>query len=200
MTTVYLICFVLGFVLSLLAAFTGLGRVHFGHVHFGHAHTRVHGHAKAGGQMSALNGITLPAFLCWFGGAGYLLHQYSSIYGPLVFLLAALSGLVGAGILYVAMFRFLIPHERVLSAEDTRMEGVVAHVSDEIRPGGTGEILFSQADARRSAAARSESGDAIARGTEVVVLRYVRGVAYVSPLNELLASGDLNRVPGAKAP
>jgi hypothetical protein len=80
------------------------------------------------------------------------------------------------------------------------MEGVVGHVSDAIRPGGTGEILFSQADARRSAAARSETGDAIARGTEVVVLRYVRGIAYVSPLNDLLASGDLNRVPGAKAP
>jgi membrane protein implicated in regulation of membrane protease activity len=198
MTTVYLICFVLGFVLSVLAAFTGLGRVHFGHIHFGHA--RIHGHGRAGGQMSALNGITLPAFLCWFGGAGYLLNQYSSIYGPLVFLLAAFSGWVGAGILYVAMFRFLIPHERVLSAEDTRMEGVVGHVSDAIRPGGTGEILFSQADARRSAAARSETGEAIARGTEVVVLRYARGIAYVSPLNDLLASGDLSRVPGAKAP
>jgi membrane protein implicated in regulation of membrane protease activity len=184
MTTVYLICFVLGFVLSVLAAFTGLGRVHFGHIHFGHA--RIHSHAKAGGQMSALNGITLPAFLCWFGGAGYLLQQYSSIYAPLVFLLAAFSGMVGAGILYVAMFRFLIPHERVLSAEDTRMEGVVAHVSDAIRPGGTGEILFSQADARRSAAARSETGDAIARGTEVVVLRYARGIAYVSPLEDLV--------------
>ena len=76
MTTVYLICFVLGFVLSVLAAFSGLGRVHLGHIHLGHihlghAHPRVHTHVKAGGQLSALNGFTLPAFLCWFGGAGY---------------------------------------------------------------------------------------------------------------------------------
>jgi membrane protein implicated in regulation of membrane protease activity len=186
MTTFYLICFVLGFVLSLLAAFTGLGRVHVGHIHFGHAHLHTHTHAKGGGQLSALNGITLPAFLCWFGGAGYLLHRYSPLWAPLVLLLAGLSGFLGAGVIYLALFRFLIPHEQVLSSEDTRMDGVVARVSDEIRAGGTGEILFSQTGARRSSAARSESGAPIARGTEVVVLRYARGIAYVSPLNELL--------------
>jgi hypothetical protein len=191
MATFYLICFVLGFVLSVLAAFTGLGRVHFGHFHLGHfhlghTHPRVHTHADAGGNLPALNGITLPAFLCWFGGAGYLLQQYSPIFAPLVLLLAMIAGLAGAGILYLTLFRFLIPHERVLSPEDTRMDGVVARVSDEIRAEGIGEILFSQAGARRSAAARSESGTPIPRGTEVVVLRYVRGVAYVSPLNELL--------------
>ena len=71
-----------------------------------------------------------------------------------------------------------------MSAESTRMDGVVARVSDSIRAdGGTGEILFSQADARRSAAARSEEGTAIPRGTEVVVLRYSKGIAYVSPLD-----------------
>jgi hypothetical protein len=186
MMTFYLICFVLGFVLSVLAAFSGLGRVHFGHIHFGHAHLHTHAHAKAGSQMSALNGFTLPAFLCWFGGTGYLLHQYSSMWAPVVLVLAAMSGLVGASLLYVALFKLLLPRERVMSEEETRMDGVVARVSDEIRAGGTGEILFSQADARRSAAARSESGVPISRGTEVVVLRYEHGIAYVSPLEELM--------------
>jgi hypothetical protein len=182
----YLVCFVLGFVLSVLAGFTGLGRLHVGHFHAGHAHA----HVKAGGHLPAVNGITLPAFLCWFGGAGYLLYRYSGLVAPLVLLLAALAGLVGAGILYMALFRFLIPHERVLSPEDTRMDGLVARVSDEIRAGGIGEILFSQTGARRGSAARSESGAAIPRGTEVVVLRYVRGIAYVSPFHELLPEAD----------
>ena len=137
--------------------------------------------------MSALNGFTLPAFLCRFGGTGYLLYRYSSLWAPLVLLLAVASGLGGATILYLALFKLLLPRERVLSAEDTRMDGVVGRVSGEIRGGGgTGEILFSQADALRSAAARSESGAAIARGTEVVVLRYARGIAYVSPLEEMI--------------
>jgi hypothetical protein len=182
--TLYLICFVLGFLLSVLAAFSGLGRVHFGHIHFGHAH--LHTHTRAGGQFSALNGFTLPAFLCWFGGTGYLLRQYSPLYAPLVLLLAVISGLLGGTLLYLALFKFLLTKERVLSAEETRMDGVVGRISDEIRAGGTGEILFSQADARRFAAARSDSGEPIPRGTEVVVLRYTHGIAYVSPLDDLM--------------
>jgi membrane protein implicated in regulation of membrane protease activity len=186
MTTLYLICFVLGFVLSVLAAFSGLGRLHLGHLHFGHGHMGARAHARSGGQLSALNGFTLPAFLCWFGGAGYLLQRYSSMYAWLALLLAVFSGLAGAGLLYVVLFKLLLPRERVLTAEDTRMDGVVARVSNEIRAGGIGEILFTQADARRGAAARSESGAAIARGTEVVVLRYAHGIAHVAPLDEMI--------------
>ena len=66
------------------------------------------------------------------------------------------------------------------------MDGVVARVSGEIRSGGgTGEVLFSQEGVRRHAAARSEGGSPIAHGTEVVVLRYERGIAWVSPLQDL---------------
>jgi len=185
MNAIYLICFVLGLVLSLLAVFSGLGRLHFGH--FGHAHVHAKVHASHGGQISAINGFTLPAFLCWFGGAGYLLRNYSPLVTPVVLLLAVASGLLGGGLIYVALFKFLLPRERVLSPEDTRMEGVVGRVSDEIRAdGGIGEILFTQLDARKSAAARSESGTAIPRGTEVVVLRYARGIAYVEPLEGLI--------------
>lgn len=180
MNTFFLICFVLGFVLSLLAAFGGLGRLHFGHVH-GQAHV----HVRHGNSISAINGFTLPAFLCWFGGAGYLLHNYTVIVMPLVVLLAIASGLIAAALLYGFLFKVVLPRERVLSPEDTRMDGVVARVSDEIRAGGIGEILFSQTGALRGSAARSESGQAIPRGTEVVVLRYAKGIAYVSPLDDL---------------
>jgi hypothetical protein len=185
MNTFYLVCFVLGLVLSVLAAFSGLGRLHFGHIRLGHAHVKAHaGHS---GQMSALNGFTLPAFLCWFGGAGYLLWNYSPFVSAAVLIMAVAAGLLGGGLLYVALFKILLPRERVMLPEDTRMDGVVARVSDAIRAdGGTGEILFTQMDARRSAAARSESGAPIPRGTEVVVLRYVKGIAYVAPLEGLM--------------
>ncbi len=181
MNTLYLICFVLGLVLSLLAAFAGLGRFHIGHLH-----VRAHAHVRHAGAVSAINGFTLPAFLGWFGGAGYLLSNYSPLVMPLVLLLAIVAGLIGAGMIYTVLFKLLLPRERVLSPEDTRMDGVVARVSDEIRAGGgIGEILFSQTGARRGSAAKSENGDRIPRGTEVVVLRYAKGIAYVSPLDEL---------------
>jgi hypothetical protein len=194
MNTFYLICFVLGLVLSLIAAFSGLGRIHIGHGHVGHIG---HVHAKPSSGVSALNGFTIPAFLCWFGGAGYLLENYSSIVTPFVLLLSIAAGLIGAGTIYVILFKFLLPRERVLLPEDTRMEGTLARVSDEIRPNGAiGEILFSQTGARRSAAARSEDGLPIPRGTEVVVLQYERGIATIRPLHEFSESSDalnLNR-------
>ena len=190
MNTFYLICFVLGLVMSLLAAFGGLGRLHLGHGTghgIGHGHAgHMHAQAKSGG-VSAVNGFTLPAFLGWFGGAGYLLNNFSLLTAPLVLVLSAVCGLLGASLIYAVLFKILLPHERVMSAEETRMDGVVGRVSDEIRDGGgTGEILFTQMGARKSAAARSQTGAAIGRGTEVVVLRYAKGIAYVSPLEELM--------------
>lgn len=186
MNTVYLVCFFLGLAMSVLAAFSGLGRLHFGSGHSTHAGHLGHAHGKPATGTSAINGFTIPAFLCWFGGAGYVLDNYSPLLTLFVILLAVAAGLVGAGIIYVVLFRFLLPRQRILSSEDTRMEGTVARISDQVRAGsGIGEILFTQLGARRASPARSEDGQPIARGTEVVVLRYERGVAYVRPLHEL---------------
>jgi hypothetical protein len=51
-------------------------------------------------------------------------------------------------------------------------------------------MIFSQAGTRRAAPARSEDGVAIAKGIEVVVTRYERGIAYVRPWEELTNSTE----------
>jgi membrane protein implicated in regulation of membrane protease activity len=186
METFYLICFVTGFVLSVATAMSGLGHLHFGHIgrlHFGHS---AGAHQGTNHGLSAFNGFTITAFLCWFGGAGYVLYHYTGLMAPMVFVLATLSGVIGAMFIWSLLFKVLLPRERVLTAEDTEMTGVLAEVSDSIRSGGgVGEILYVQTGARRSAAARSEDGRGIDRGTEVVVMRYERGIAYVRPWEEL---------------
>ena len=182
MMTLYLAGFVTGLVLSLLTVFAGLG-----HFHVGHAHLHPRLHAKAGGaQVPVWNAFSLTAFLCWFGGVGYLLERFSVLGGALILLAAAGAGAMGAVSISWLIFRILLPRERVMTREETEMEGLIARVSDGVRAlDGVGEILFSQSGTFRSAAARSEDGIAIARGTEVVVLRYQRGIAYVRPIHEL---------------
>jgi membrane protein implicated in regulation of membrane protease activity len=197
MDTFYLVCFGVGLVLSLVSVLGGFAHLHLGHLHIGHS-ALAHGtgaHSSGSRGLSAVNGFTFTAFLCWFGGAGYLLHRYSIFLAPLVLLLSVASGIFGAALLWAALFKVLIPRERVLSSEDTEMTGVLAKVSDSIRSnGGIGEILFLQTGARRCSAARSDDGRTIERGTEVVVIRYERGVAYVRPWAEL--EGDpLNSLP-----
>jgi membrane protein implicated in regulation of membrane protease activity len=187
MDSFYLICFCVGLVLSLISVVGGFAHLHIGRVHVGHA---AHGHAANGAHrgsgISAVNGFTITVFLCWFGGAGYLLHHSSIFGGPLVLLIALISGVAGAALIWAVLFKLLLPRERVLTPEETEMAGVLAQVSDSIRDGnGIGEIIFSQSGARRAAAARSEDGSAIERGEEVIVIRYDRGVAYVRRWDEL---------------
>jgi hypothetical protein len=73
------------------------------------------------------------------------------------------------------------------------MVGVLGRVSSTIRPSGTGEMMFSQMGSRRAAAARSESGAEISKGSEVVVTRYERGIAYVRPWEEFTTNSEDNK-------
>jgi len=197
----YLTCFILGLVLCALSLFTGGGHMHGGHFHFGgHTHVRVphagHAHASVnpGSQsgshsgtssVSLFNGFTLTAFLCWFGGIGYLLRTHTVFYAPVVLLISTVSGIAGAALIFWFLASVLLPRERALTVEETEITGVVGRVTGPLRPGGTGEIVYSQLGARRSAPARSEDGTAIARDAEVVVLRYERGIAYVRPWQDM---------------
>jgi membrane protein implicated in regulation of membrane protease activity len=87
--------------------------------------------------------------------------------------------------MFYFLAKVLIQKDEDLNPADYDMVGVLGKVSGEIRPTGTGEIIFSQAGSRRAAPARSEDDAAIAKGTEVVVTRYERGIAYVRPWDEL---------------
>jgi hypothetical protein len=197
MDSFYLVCFGVGLVLSVVSVLGGLTHLHIGRLHIGHAAHPPQGAGTRDGShgLSAVNGFTITAFLSWFGGAGYLLHRYSIFIAPLVLLISLLSGIAGAALLWAILFKVLLPRERILSAEDTEMIGVLAHVSGSIRNGGgIGEILFSQTGARRCSAARSEDGHSIERGAEVVVIRYERGVAYVRRFEEL-ADDPVNSFP-----
>lgn len=188
METFFIICFAVGLILSFLSVVGGFGHFHIGHFHVGHHLGHAHGPQNAGynGGISAVNAFTVLAFLTWFGGAGYLLSRSTTFPSAVVLVLSAISGSAGAGLLWAALFKVLLPHERVMDVTDTEMSGVVARVSNGIRDGdGMGEIIFSQTGARRASAARSDDGRAIERGTEVVVIRYERGVAYVRRWDEL---------------
>jgi hypothetical protein len=127
MLTFYLICFILGVALSILSVVGGFGHLRIGHTHLGHishvGHTThgthiTHGHHGTRG-LSSINGFTITAFLCWFGAAGYLLYRFTGLIGVTVFLGAVLSGLIGASILWLVLFKLLLPRERILNAEDT---------------------------------------------------------------------------------
>jgi hypothetical protein len=94
--------------------------------------------------------------------------------------------------MYQVYKRFVRPAGRgELDPRDFELKGKLARVTSSIRPGGVGEIVYEQSGARMVRAARSSSGQAIPRGTEVVVLRAEGGVGYVAPWTELYGDEPL---------
>jgi hypothetical protein len=132
----------------------------------------------------------LAAFLAWFGGTGYLLTRFSSVWIGLGLMLSVVAGLVGGGIIFLFLSRVLISDEENMDPADYEMVGVLGRLCVSIREGGTGEILYSQAGTRRVSGARSEDGSAIAKGAEVVVTRYDKGIAYVRLWSEMSGESD----------
>ncbi|HEY6931514.1 MAG TPA: NfeD family protein [Thermoanaerobaculia bacterium] len=193
----YLLCFVVGFLLSLLGFLSGTIHLHFfHHVHlpkfFSHGAPAAHGagtHGAGDSGISPYNLATFMAFLAWFGGVGYLLTGRGHWGHLIVLAVSTVSGFVGAAIVFGFLTRVLLRHEQSLSTADFEMVGVLGRITVPIRAGGgTGEIVYSQAGTRRSTGARSESGQQIVRGSEVVVTRYEGGIAYVRPWEELARS------------
>ena len=211
----YLICFAVGFCFSFFSFVFGssrLGRLHLPHFH-GHAgghlptahgpvahgsatggeasnsaHGAGHSHAKV--TVSPFNPPSIAAFLAWFGGTGYLLTRFSAFWVGSALLLAVLAGLIGGAIIFFFLTRILMSDQEYLDPADFEMVGVLGKLSVPIREGGTGELIYSQMGTRRVCGARSEEGSAIAKGTEVVVTRYDKGIAYVRLWSEM--SGELD--------
>ncbi|HZD30258.1 MAG TPA: NfeD family protein [Candidatus Angelobacter sp.] len=184
----YLVCFLIGVTLSVVS-FVG-GALHIPHVHLPHAHVPHGGHVAAGhgsqtAEMPFFNFATVTAFLAWFGGSGYLLTRYSPLAVTLIMLIAIVVGLIGAAFIFWFVVKFLMKHERELDPADYDRVGVLGHVVSPIREGGTGEILFSQEGTRQTCGARSESGAALPKGTEIIVTRYEHGIAYVRKWDEM---------------
>ena len=193
----YLAVFLFGFVLSVVTLLAGtvhlpVGRgCHFGHGGFhgpmGGVHGIGAGHGAASGShasshgLSPLNFATAMAFLAWFGGAGYLATAKAHVVWLAGLAIATAAGLVGGGIVFGFMTKVLTSHEMALDPADFEIVGALATVIVPIRKGGTGEISFRLGRTRRCAGARSDGPGALAKGAEVVVTRYEKGIAYVRP-------------------
>jgi membrane protein implicated in regulation of membrane protease activity len=187
----YLTCFLVGVTLSLLSFVGGSLHLPHLHLHLSHGHIATPhvggGHAGVGRgpEMPVFNFATITAFLAWFGGTGYILTRHSSLLVTVIVLIAIAAGLVGAAIIFWFIVKFLLTHDHALDPADYERVGVLGRISSAIRQGGTGEIIFSQEGTRQTCGARSEDGEPLARGTEVIVTRYERGIAYVRRWEEM---------------
>ena len=192
----YLLCFIIGFSLSVLSFLAGAVHIHLPfkvHLPF---HSAPHGGATShggiaksasshsAGLMSWFNASTVMAFLAWFGGIGYILSAHSHLVGLIALAFAIAGGLSASWAVFKFMVKLMNTESSHLKDEDYRHEGLVCTVTMPVRPNGTGEIMYMQNGVRRSAGARSCNGKPLEKGAEVVIERYQDGVAYVNRWEE----------------
>lgn len=204
MESLFLVCFLVGLCMTALSLVLGMG--HFGGIHLGHD---VGGHAIGpgdGGHGSAghggagteaqtlttgfLNFTTVMTFVTWFGGVGYLIARYTALGGAVALVVAVVSGIGGGSIVALFISRVLEQGQTQLSDADYRMPGTAARVTSTIYPGYAGEITYTLAGSTHAGAARSVSDEGIPRGTEVVVIKYEHGTAYVDTWQHALGEGS----------
>jgi membrane protein implicated in regulation of membrane protease activity len=189
MITSFIVCFIAGLGLSVVSFLSGLHHVPlFGHVLHGHHLPHLprllrHASPRPGKATAMINAAASTAFLTWFGGGGLILDRLTPWSMPALYAGAATIGMAGGALINRAI-NALARQESL--AESLSMIGVIARVVVPIRAGdGTGEIVFTHSGTRRVSGARSDSGRAVEKGTEVVVTRYEKGLAYVATWSDL---------------
>lgn len=193
MTSLFIGCFWFGLLFASASFLLGFFGGQDLHLHGPH----LHGHAGGNGahdghtDVSPFNASTFAAFLTWFGGAGYLLTRYSGLTAVAITAVATLAGVVGAGILFMGLARVIFPRLTIMRQADFEREGIVARVTSTIQPGGTGEIVYTLGGTRHADGARSATSELLERGTEVVILRMDKGIAYVDRWSKFAAANQL---------
>jgi len=199
-TDFYLLCFIVGFALSVLSFLGGAAHIHLPwrlHLpfHGGHhvggiagrgmsGHGTAHGSAHVRGGLSWFNAMTIMTFLAWFGGIGYILATHSRLVAMFALFIASIAGLFAASVVFKFMARIVNVSDAQMLDWDYRIEGTVGTISSPIREDGTGEMIFEQRGVRKSVGARSEDGTPLPNGTEVAITRYENGIAYVKKWEE----------------
>jgi membrane protein implicated in regulation of membrane protease activity len=183
MTSLFLVCFIVGLVIGVRAMLYGVER------------ERRSTFAVAPDRIGAIHAPTAPAvnylvplgaaFLVGFGVAGYVTLRRTAEVGAALGI-GAVTGMVLA-VLASRLVRKAASFVPEHDPDDPRyvLQGHVARVTATIPPATEGEISYAVEGASHVVRARSLDGDPVAAGTEVVIERIENGVAFVEPWAEV---------------
>ncbi|HKQ37670.1 MAG TPA: hypothetical protein VJ063_06295 [Verrucomicrobiae bacterium] len=184
---IYLICFGVGLLFTIVSAL--LGDVS-GHDADHGDHVGTGGHAAAGFDHSGMPGVSpfsptvIASFVTAFGGFGLILTRIPATQAPWLHAPLAVVGAFGiaGGVFYL----FNKVFSSTQSSSESRVATVVGLQATVITPipqHGVGEIAYVQAGCRYTAPARTETGAAVTAGATVKITRVAGGTQYyVAPV------------------
>ncbi|OAS17343.1 NfeD family protein [Paenibacillus oryzisoli] len=179
MMTMFLICFFVGLVLTLLITIFGVDSFEM------HGDTSgAHGHGQGHIGPSWFNMSSLLAGVTVFGGVGYILNKVGMTSGLLILLFAVAAGLVMAWLFFLLYAKVIYKHDDSMKESDFQLGGQLGKLTVPIIGKGMGEMVYVLQGTTRSISVRSENGESLAKGTKVVILNMSKGVATVTAFSE----------------
>lgn len=172
MITFFLICFIVGLLLTVLMTLFGVDSLDFG--------TDLHGAGHGHGGHSGFNLPTLLAGITVFGGVGYLLAGYGPWSLLWVLLIAAAAGLGVSWLFFLLYVKVLYKHDDTMQESEFDLSGQLGEVTVPMTGGGIGEMVYVLHGTKRSISVRSEQDEPIAKGAKVMVVQMKDGVATVA--------------------
>jgi membrane-bound ClpP family serine protease len=179
MMTLFLVCFFVGLVLTLLITFFGVDSFEL-HGDAGGAHGHGHGH----GSPSMFNMSSLLAGVTVFGGMGYVLNKVGMTSALLILLLAVAAGLGMAWLFFLLYAKVIYKHDDSMKESDFELSGQLGKLTVPINGDGMGEMVYVLQGTTRSISVRSENGESLAKGSKVVIVKLSKGVATVTEFSE----------------
>jgi membrane protein implicated in regulation of membrane protease activity len=184
-TIIYTICLVAGLIFTVFSAI--VGHLFGGH---GDVHVGTGGHADSGlGQdgvpgISFLSPTVLASFITAFGALG-LIFSKIGLTGS-AWINAPLSFVGALAVAAVVFWLINMMFKKTEGSSESRVARLIGHPAAIITPipeNGVGEISYTQAGSRYTAAARSEKGGSIPGGQTVKITRIVGTQFFVEQLS-----------------
>lgn len=162
-------CFWVGLLLLLSGGFHGHGLA--GHLHVGG------GDAGGPGFVPIL---PLMVFVTVWGGSGYVLTRFSGMKMLAVVLICTGIALLLGCLMYAVLARVMTRYDNSMNKMDYEQAGQLGYISISAVDGAVGEMKYVLHGTMRSIGVRAETGQQLAKGDRVIILKVDKGMAVVT--------------------
>lgn len=167
--TVFIVCFWVGLLLLLSGGFHGHGLA--GHLHVGGS--------DAGGP-GFVPILPLMVFVTVWGGTGYVLTRFSGMNILAVVLICNVVALLLGCLMYAVLARVMTRYDNSMNEMDYDPTGQLGYISISAVDGAVGEMKYVLHGTMRSIGVRAETGQQLAKGDRVIILKVKKGMASVT--------------------
>lgn len=137
-----------------------------------------------GDGLSPFSPFIVATFVGGLGGVGLFASAVLGLGPGISTLLALIGGFLFGSIIYLFYGRFLLRSQGSSEARVAAFRGTPATVITAIPDGSVGEIAFAARGSRRTATARSATGEPVPRGTTVMIQEMRGHIAIVRPTSD----------------